>query len=141
MNSSARYFIVGVKRMLKRSGMFQIRTKDKASFYKAYALLNSSYCYAWYRAMDGGILLPKSLLLRIPLPKELKIDEGAAKLIDRMISLEDSYLHYKKNGGSYQESVKFPSSLREELNLRLFGPIDFSPVHSNREATEETHGR
>lgn len=132
--TSARYFISASKLRQKRSGFFEIFAKDKKSFDLLYALLNSSYCYMWYRFFDGGILLPKSLLKKIPVPRNLQFDENKlSDLVSKIIATEENCKSYKKNGGAIQEVVKFPESTRNSLNEFLFGEIDFSPLHRNYE--------
>lgn len=132
--TSARYFISASKLRQKRSGFFELFAKDKKSFDLLYALLNSSYCYMWYRFFDGGILLSKSLLKKIPVPRNLKFDDaGLSDLVSKIIAMEENCKSYKKNGGAIQEVVKFPESTRNSLNELLFEKIDFSPVHRNYE--------
>ncbi len=132
--TSARYFISASKLRQKRSGFFEIFAKDKKSFDLLYALLNSSYCYMWYRFFDGGILLPKSLLKKIPVPRNLQFGEKKLSyLISKIIATEENCKSYKKNGGAIQEVVKFPEDTRNSLNKFLFGEIDFSPLHRNYE--------
>ena len=133
VNSSARYFIIGSVKKLNRGGTFSLYAKDEQSFYKLYALLNSSYAYLWWRMMDGGILLPKSLILRIPLPEQLDLNAKIISLCKEMIKEENCFLVYKKNAGALQESIKFPVSYREILNKELFGNYPFELVHSNKE--------
>lgn len=133
INSSARYFIVGSKKRMERNGIFKLYAKDLNSFYLLYALLNSSYCYLWWRMLDGGILVPKSLLLSIPIPSTLILDQNAVEFVKHLIEHENDYLVYKKNAGVYQESIKFPSSDRDELNELLFGDVNFSILHMNGE--------
>lgn len=132
--TSARYFISASKLRQNRSGFFLLFAKDKKSFDLLYALLNSSYCYMWYRFFDGGILLPKSLLKKIPVPRNLQFNEKKlSDLVSKIIATEESFKSYKKNGGAIQEVVKFPKDTRNSLNKFLFGEIDFSPLHRNYE--------
>ena len=133
VNSSARYFIVGSRRKLNRDGFFTLYAKDINSFYLLYALLNSSYCYMWWRMLDGGILLPKSLLVSIIVPATLVLKNNTIEFINSMMIHEDDYLVYKKNAGVYQESIKFPIKDREQLNNLLFGNVNFSIIHMNGE--------
>lgn len=133
VNSSARYFIVGSAKQLSRNGSVDLYAKNEESFYKLYALLNSSYVYLWWRMLDGGILIPKSLLLDIPLPSNNFLNEEVVNYCKRLIKEEDSYLVYKKNAGVMQESIKFPESCRSKLNEMMFGDIPFELIHSNKE--------
>lgn len=132
--TSARYFISASSLKQKRSGFFELYAKDKKSFNLLYALLNSSYCYMWYRFFDGGILLPKSLLCKIPLPQKLSYDEKALEgIVKEIILKENDFKSYKKNGGAVQEVVKLPSEVRNRLNEFLFPSVDFNCVHQNFE--------
>ncbi|MBR1747278.1 MAG: N-6 DNA methylase [Clostridia bacterium] len=132
INSSARYFIVATKAPMKRKGIYIFYAKDEVAFYLLYALLNSSYCYLWWRMMDGGILIPQKLLMDIPIP-DIRLDRNLKSVIDEMIRSESKYLVYKKNAGALQESVKFPHFYREKINNLLFGDIDFTRIHKNSE--------
>lgn len=133
VNSSARYFIVGSSKELSRNGTMDLYAKDVESFYKLYALLNSSYVYLWWRMLDGGILVPKSLLLDIPLPSNNYLKEDVVNYCKTLIKDEQKYLVYKKNAGIMQESIKFPEECRAKLNKMMFGDIPFELVHSNKE--------
>lgn len=133
VNTSARYFIVASKRKLNRDGLLTLFAKDEDSFYKLYALLNSSYCYLWWRMLDGGILIPKSLILEIPLPNDFSLSEDTISFCKKLINNEAKYYVYKKNAGKMQESIKMPNDLRNRLNNVMFGKIDFSIVHRNFE--------
>ena len=133
INSSARYFIVGSAKELNRNGNIDVYAKDEESFYLLYALLNSSYAYLWWRMFDGGILVPKNLLLQIPLPKKCTFDSHIVDYCKEMIRNESKYLVYKKNAGIMQESIKFPNKYREELNKMMFGDVCFELIHSNKE--------
>lgn len=133
VNSSARYFIVGSSKQLNRNGTMDLYAKDEECFYKLYALLNSSYAYLWWRMLDGGILIPKSLLLDIPLPSNDYLKEDVIAYCKGLIKNENKYLVYKKNAGVMQESIKFPENCRKKLNEMMFGNIPFELIHSNKE--------
>lgn len=133
VNSSARYFIVGSARSLTRNGNLDLYAKDENSFYYLYALLNSSYAYLWWRMLDGGILVPKSLLLSIPLPSKECLTPDVIDYCKKLMKDENKYLVYKKNAGIMQESVKFPEKCRNKLNEMMFGKIPFELIHSNKE--------
>jgi predicted RNA methylase len=132
-STSARYFTVATKKKLDRSGVFEFYAKDEDSFYKLYALLNSSYAYLWWRVLDGTIFVPKKLILNMRLPVGLTIVEDIKKFIDKMIVEENNYIHIKNNAGANQETVKFPESYRNTLNSYLFGDVEFKKIHQNFE--------
>ena len=139
VSNSARYFIAASKRKTERKGYFDLNFVNHSSFIIGYALLNSSYCYAWYRAMDGGILLPKSLLKAIPVPEKIVSDSELENIVNEMIEAENKFRRYKKNGGSEQETIKFPNYYRNRLNALLFPGTDFEVVHSNSETDGKSH--
>lgn len=133
VNSSARYFIVGSAKQLSRNGTMDLYAKDEDSFYRLYAILNSSYAYLWWRMLDGGILVPKSLLLEIPLPSNDYFNKDVLDYCKTLIKNEKKYLVYKKNAGVMQESIKFPELCRAKLNEMMFGDVPFELIHSNKE--------
>lgn len=136
--NSCRYYMCGVKRDLSRTGKYTLYAKDEDSFYILYGILNSSYCYYFQRATNGGITYPMELLMNCPIPEQKDIDMMALHAqVDKMIKEEDKYLALKKNAGVYQENVKFPTECRQELN-DIFSPAfgedkyDFTCIHSNK---------
>ncbi len=134
VSTSSRYFTVVSKDDLKRNGKFYVYAKDKQCYDILYALLNSSYCYMWWRFLDGGILFSKTLFLSIPLPTvgEEMLNE-ISKVNKDVLGKESIYKCYKKNANELQESIKIPDNIREQYNKILFGNIDFSIVHRNNE--------
>lgn len=133
VNSSGRYFIVASSKPLNRSGIYDFYAKDQNSYYLLYALLNSSYVYMWWRMLDGGILVPKRLILNIPLPSTQCLNNDVINYCKKLMQSEKQYLVYKKNAGNIQESIKFPKKHRENLNKILFGNITFEIIHSSKE--------
>ena len=134
INSSARYFIVCSKTKLDRNGSFTIYAKNIDSLRILYALMNSSYAYLWWRMFDGGILLPKNLLLAIPVPQSLCLSEQINSLCDKLIKREKDFFVYKKNANKLQQSIKFPDEYRKELNQLLFGnEVNLDIIHKNTE--------
>ena len=136
--NSCRYYMCGVKRNLSRTGKYTLYAKDEDSFYILYGILNSSYCYYFQRATNGGITYPMELLMNCPIPEQKDIDMMALRAqVDKMIKEEDKYLTLKKNAGVYQENVKFSEKYRQELN-NIFSPAfgedkyDFVGIHSNK---------
>lgn len=137
INTSSRYFTVGVKKDLNRVGKFDIYPNDEKSFILLYALLNSSYYYMWWRLLDGGISFTKTTMFKTPISKKfLNIDEALLKKqVSKMIKNENKYTVYKVNAKKPQESVKFPPKYREELNEILFPNIKdaIKTIHDNYE--------
>ena len=141
VSNSARYFTVASSTELNRSGKYKIYAKNRKYFVLLYALFNSSYCYMWWRFLDGGILIPKWLIYEIPIPLELINLNGTEKIlsdkVSEIIMQEGNFKHYKNNANKLQESIKFPNKVKEELNKVLFPKIDFSLLHNNMEAIHE----
>lgn len=134
VSSSARYFISASVLKQKRNGLFSLCAKDYRSFIILYALLNSSYVYLWWRMKDGGIMLPKSLVLNTPLPDlPNSVFSSLEAEVKGMIKEEANNLSYKLNAGVYQETVKIPKSRRDIFNNILFPNINFKKIHSNSE--------
>lgn len=132
INNSARYFTVGTKIELKRDGYFDIYANSEENFYKLYLLINSSYVYMFYRMYDGGILFPKSILLKIPV-LSINLSEKDVSEIKKVIESEKDFLVYKKNAGKNQESVKFSNEIRKKLNSIINLPNEIEVVHKNSE--------
>lgn len=138
INNSARYFTVGTKMKLSRDGYYDVYARNEQSFITLYALLNSSYCYMFWRMFDGGILYPKSVLLKTPLPS-IEITEELKNTVQTMINKEQEFTVYKMNAGKPQESVKFPTQYRNALNSLLFGNnLPFDLIHQNNETLSES---
>lgn len=132
---TCRYFTVGTKKDLNRVGKYILYAKDKKAFYLLYAILNSSYCYYWYRACNGGITYPITLLKKCPIPNN-NITNELIDLCNEMFQDEEKYIVLKKNAGKFQENIKFPTEYRNKLNIilsQMFGEeqYDFSKIHSN----------
>ena len=86
----------------------------------------------FYRMYDGGILFPKSILLKIPVPS-INLSEKDISEIKKVIESEKYFLVYKKNAGKNQESVKFSNEIRKKLNSILNLPNEIEVVHKNSE--------
>ncbi|WP_029513330.1 N-6 DNA methylase [Mycoplasmopsis primatum] len=140
VSTSARYFVVASKKIMKRKGYFIIYGKDQDSFDLLYSLLNSSYAYMWWRFIDGGILLTKKIICSIPYNKSLfdKINQ-VEQIISQMINNESKFVTYKVNAGEKQESIKFPDKYRQYINEILFPQYaEFMKLlHKNYEVKNE----
>lgn len=120
--SSGRYYLGGAKKDLDRAGKYKFYFKGEREYYFAYAFINSSFAYFYWRLFDGNILYPKSLLNSSKIFIDIISDETYSKIkniVKKMEADEKNYLSYKKNAGKMQENVKFPKKYRDELN-RLF---------------------
>lgn len=136
MPNSCRYFTVASKKNLCRTGKYELSFETEEDMLYAYCLINSSFCYWWWRIYDGGITYPIGLLKRMPLIEVNNKDE-LLLLAQEMISNENKYLTYKTNAGKQQENIKFPKDYREKINklfLDSFGyENDFlDEIHNNQ---------
>lgn len=117
--NSCRYFTVGTKKELERTGKYNLYFKNENDYNLAYCLINSSFCYWHWRLYDGGITYPLGLLTSIPIFFDCISDTDKEKLIKiatEMKRKEKQYLVYKKNASEMQENVKFPISYRNQIN-------------------------
>lgn len=133
VSSSARYYTVCSKKKLNRTGVFEIYPKDLESLKILYTLLTSSYCYFWWRMVDGGIMYTKSTLVNTPINEEIKRKANNIDIYE-VILKEKDFLVYKNNAGKLQESIKFPEKIRNKINSEIFNDIDFEIIHRNYEA-------
>ena len=127
--SSPRYFITALKQPVDRASQITLYFFKPEDREYAYALLNSSFLYWWWRVRDGGITLSLQTLKELPCPpfspsallnSELEKSEGTNKV-------------YKMNSGALQENVKHPSSLIQKLTNHIL-PKDsgaISRTHAN----------
>jgi hypothetical protein len=131
--SSPRYFIVALKKPVKRTSLKQIYFRDEKDMNYAYLLINSSFTYWWWRVRDGGMTLSLETLLSVPL-MQFKIKQS---LITELEKSESTNKVYKQNAGKAQENVKHSQRLMIKLN-NLVSP-DYSSVltqlHDNSEFT------
>ena len=131
--NSCRYYTVASKRNLKRTGKYTLYFETERDMLLAYAFLNSSFAYLWWRMYDGGITYPKSLLKKIPIffdALNARQEERLINLSKEMIACEDNFLSYKKNAGKMQENIKFDSRYLKEINQIWLTAIGFedSPI-------------
>ena len=138
MVTTCRYFTVASKRDLMRDGKYVLYFRDQDSLNYAYALLNASFAYWYWRVYDGAITYPLSLLYNMPINyKELDehVKEELGIVCDRIGSTEQDHLIYKKNANKMQENVKFTVEQRGELNELMsrvlgVGYVNFDRIHS-----------
>ena len=142
ISTSGRYYLGGASKGLNRTGKETFYFNNERDFVFAYAFVNSSFAYFYWRIYDGNITYPKSLLMsakifdnKINTVEYLKLKQ----IVEEMISKENEFLVYKKNAGKMQENIKFPIEYRDKLNkilLELIGIEEknsklFNIVHSS----------
>ena len=131
--SSPRYFIVALKKPVKRTSLKIIYFRNEKDRDYAYLLINSSFTYWWWRVRDGGMTLSLETLLSVPL-LQFKLNQN---LISELEKSESTNKVYKQNAGEAQENVKHSQKLLIKLN-NLVSP-DYSNIltllHENSEFT------
>jgi hypothetical protein len=118
--SSPRYFIVALKKPVKRTSLKLIYFRNEKDRDYAYLLINSSFTYWWWRVRDGGMTLSLETLLSVPL-----LDFSLTNKV------------YKQNAGEAQENVKHSLALLTKLNElvnREYSRI-LTQLHENSEFT------
>ena len=131
--SSPRYFIVALKKRVKRGSLKQVYFRSEKDRDYAYLLINSSFTYWWWRVRDGGMTLSLETILSIPL-LDFKLDKG---LIRELEESEITNKVFKKNAGVKQFNVKHSQKLQLKLNKKL-SPNHaslLSQLHENSEFT------
>lgn len=108
-----RYFISATFRSLDRGSKAVLHFRSSSDRDLAALVLNSSIPYLWWRALDGGVTLPKRVLFSVPIPEALEPD---SELISRLRVSEDHHVVVKVNAGRVNENVKHPKSLVDDLN-------------------------
>ncbi len=131
--SSPRYFIVALKKRVKRTSLKQLYFHSEQDRDYAYLLINSSFVYWWWRVRDGGMTLSLETLLSIPLI-EFKLDK---KLIHELEESETTNKVFKKNAGVKQYNVKHSQNLQLKLNNKLLPQYAkiLTQLHENSELT------
>ena len=134
--TTCRYYTVGAVTNLSRQGKYVLYAKSKEDFYLLYGLLNSSYCYYFYRLANGGITYPIRLLKKCPVPNILNLPSDFKEYCDILINNESDFIVTKKNAGEIQENIKIPAEYRNKLNqyMSVFfneENYDFTCIHQN----------
>ena len=131
--SSPRYFIVALKKPVKRTSLKVIYFRNEKDRDYAYLLINSSFTYWWWRVRDGGMTLSLETLLSVPL-LQFKLSQN---VITELEKSESTNRVYKQNAGEAQENVKHSQTLLVKLN-NLVSP-EYSKIltqlHENSEFT------
>lgn len=137
--TTCRYFTVGAKKDLNRTGKRIIYVKDKEKYDYVYCLMNSTFGYWYWRIYDGGINCPLTILSSIPVFYDSMSNEDKERIhqiANEMINEETNYLVYKMNAGKKQENIKFPTKYRKEINEIFLRTINSS---TNANALNKVH--
>lgn len=127
--STPRYYISASKRELDRGSVHTLYFRTQVDLDLAYVLLNSSLPYWWWRCLDGGITLPKRILLSLPLPPNLRPSQEIAGALERS---EQTDVVTKLNAGRHNENVRRPRALVDEIDRAVLAGLDydFRPVYA-----------
>lgn len=141
MPKTCRYFVSATKKELNRTGKITLYFNTLEDMEFAYALLNSSFAYLYWRIFDGAITYADGLLKSMPVFLNILTDvqkEQIHSIVSEMVEKELEFLVYKKNANEMQENVKFPNEYREKLNQILIDILNISfdikeldIIHSN----------
>ena len=109
-----RYFISATHRKLDRGSKATLHFRSAEDRDRAAVVLNSSLPYIWWRALDGGVTLPRRVLMSVPAP-EVPEDVRPA-LVSMLRKSEEENLVTKLNAGRDNENVRHPKTLVDRLN-------------------------
>ena len=124
-----RYYISATHRALNRSSKAVLHFRTAADRDRAALVLNSSVPYLWWRALDGGVTLPRRVLLSVPVPN---FSGNTDALLGRLLTSEQENLVTKLNAGRENENVKHPDSLVADLNKVVIpGDYDLRLLYAN----------
>ena len=115
-----RYFISATFRSLNRSSKAVLYFSTAEDRDRAAIVLNSSVPYLWWRALDGGVTLPRRVLFSVPIPELPRLDPT---LIDRLRASEAKHMVVKLNAGRSNENVKHPRTLVDDLDAVVMPPV------------------
>lgn len=111
-----RYYISAAYRDLDRGSKAVLHFKSEEDRDLAALVLNSSLPYLWWRALDGGVTLPRRVLLSVPIPDWVGA-HPRKDLVSQLRETEESSLVTKLNAGKVNENVKRPRDLVGKLDL------------------------
>lgn len=115
--TTPRYYVSASFRPLDRGSKVRLHFRDKEDRDLVALVLNSSVPYVWWRALDGGVTLPKRVLLSTPVPANAP--PGSQEMIDALRASEDVNIVVKLNAGRKNENVKHGQDLVGRLNHAL----------------------
>lgn len=124
-----RYYISAAFRPLQRGSKAVLHFRTEQDRDRAALVLNSSIPYLWWRALDGGVTLPRRVLESTPMPVLEGIDD---ELLDELVADEESSLVTKLNAGRINENIKRPHELVARLNDVVLpdGKADLDLIYS-----------
>lgn len=118
--STPRYATTATVMNINRSSMIDLKFDDENDMMLAYAIMNSSIAYMWWRMIDGGITITNKQVAITPIPA--LTDNQKQELFNHvrsMIANEHDHLTIKLNAGKNNENVKWNRNEIRELNKLL----------------------
>ncbi|WP_185714927.1 N-6 DNA methylase [Gulosibacter macacae] len=107
-----RYYISATRRNLDRSSKATLYFATETDRDRAAVVLNSSVPYFWWRALDGGVTLPRRVLMSTPIPQF----ELSRETVEALWVSEAMNVVVKQNSGRMNENVKHSTELVSQLN-------------------------
>lgn len=146
--TTCRYFTTATIYPLNRTGKRILYFKDEDSRDYGYCLFNSSFAYWFWRVFDGSITYPEYLLRSIPIKYDKELIKEHKEQIKNIQSKETTYITKKLNAKQIQENVKFPETIRNELNEIMFTNFELKEevtlldrIHKNNIFKEKERAR
>lgn len=126
-----RYYISAAYRDLDRGSKATLYFPTEQARDQAALTLNSSIPYLWWRGLDGGVTLPRRVLMSTPVPMVPLADKRFAALVQELRETEEASITTKLNAGRHNENVKRDPGLVARLNKALLGvPYDLSMLYT-----------
>lgn len=126
-----RYYISAAFRDLDRGSKATLYFPTEAARDQAALALNSSIPYLWWRGLDGGVTLPRRVLMSTPVPMAPLNRGPFAALVRELRETEEDSITTKLNAGRHNENVKRDPDLVSRLNEALLGvPYDLSMLYT-----------
>ena len=130
-----RYYISAAYRNLSRGSKSILYFPTEEARDQAFLTLNSSIPYLWWRGLDGGVTLPRRVLMSTPVPLVPLKEKPFAELVRELRDTEDGSITTKLNAGKINENVKRDPNLVSRLTEALLGAsYDLSALYTENMA-------
>jgi len=116
-----RYYISAAYRDLNRGSKAILYFANAEARDHAALALNSSIPYLRWRGLDGGVTLPRRVLMGTPVPLVALYEQPFIDLVQELQDTEEASLTRKLNAGKINENVKRDPDLVKRLNEALLG--------------------
>lgn len=114
--TTPRYYISASFSDLERGSKSELYFRTEHDRDHAALVLNSDIPLLWWRALDGGVTLPKRVLSSTPVPPP---PENLAELVEELRASEGDNVVVKLNAGRENENIKHAESLVLKLDEAL----------------------